>query len=148
MHLNIYADGASWGNPGPAAIGAVIKDEQQKVLAQVSRFIGETTNNQAEYQAVIAALKEAARFKADLATLYVDSELVAKQLTGSYKVKNLFIFPLHKEALQLCKKFTRLSIVQVGHEGNSEAHNLAKEALKKVSSKTLRFDGFQNQGVK
>jgi ribonuclease HI len=133
MHLKIYTDGASWGNPGPAAIGAVIKDEQQKVLAKVSRYIGDTTNNQAEYQAVIAALKEATRFKADSATLYLDSELVAKQLAGSYKVKNIFLFPLHKEAVELCKKFTRLSIVHVGHDGNSEAHTLAQTALKKFT---------------
>jgi len=135
MHLKIYADGASWGNPGPAAIGAVIKDENQKVVAEVSRYIGDCTNNQAEYQAVIAALKEAARFKADLATLYVDSELVAMQLTGSYKVRNLFLFPLHKEAVDLCKKFARLSIVHVGHDGNNEAHALAKEALKKFAGR-------------
>ena len=134
MHLYIYADGASWGNPGPAAIGAIIKDEQQKILAKVSRYIGEGTNNQAEYRAVIAALKEAARFKADLATLYIDSELVAKQLTGSYKVRNLFLFPLYKEAVELCRKFAGLSIVHVGHEGNNEAHALAKAALQKFTS--------------
>jgi ribonuclease HI len=134
MRLNIYADGASWGNPGPAAIGAIVKDEQQKVLVKVSRYIGKNTNNQAEYQAVIAALKEASKFKADLATLYLDSELVAKQITGSYKVRNLFLFPLHKEAVELCKKFTKLSIVHVGHEGNSEAHALAKAALQKFAS--------------
>ena len=134
MHLKIYADGASWGNPGPAAIGAVIKDEQQKVLVKVSRYIGNTTNNQAEYQAVIAALKEAARFKPDLATLYLDSELVVKQLTGRYRVRNIFLFPLYKEAGELCKKFTRLSIIQVGHNGNHEAHALAQAALKKFAS--------------
>jgi ribonuclease HI len=134
MNLKIYADGASWGNPGPAAIGAIIKDGQQKVLAKVSRYIGEGTNNQAEYQAVIAGLKEAARFKADQATLYLDSELVAKQLIGSYKVRNLFLFPLYKEALELCKKFSELSIVHVGHEGNNEAHALAKAALRKFTS--------------
>ena len=134
MHLNIYADGASWGNPGPSAIGAVIKDEHGKVLVKVSRYIGDGTNNQAEYQAVIAALKAATRFKADATTLYLDSELVAKQLTGSYKVRNIFLFPLHKEAAELCKKFTRLSIVLVGHEGNNEAHALAKAALNKSTS--------------
>jgi len=131
MHLNIYADGACWGNPGPAAIGAVIKDEHEKVLLKVSRYIGEGTNNQAEYQAVIAALKAATRFKANSTTLYLDSELVAKQLTGSYKVRNLFLSPLYKEAVELCKKFTGLSTVLVGHDGNNEAHALAKAALQK-----------------
>src|SRR4030043_889068 len=130
MQLNIYTDGASWGNPGPAAIGGVIKDEKQKELANVSQYIGEATNNQAEYQAVIAALKAAARFKATVVTLYLDSELVARQLAGSYKVRNLFLFPLYKEAAELCKKFVNLSIVHVGHEGNTEAHALAQAALK------------------
>lgn len=133
MRLNVYADGASWGNPGPAAIGAIVKDEQQKEVAKVSRYIGDRTNNQAEYQAVIAALKEAARFKADSVTLHIDSELVAKQLDGSYKVRNLFLFPLYKEAVELCKKFTNLSIQHVGHDGNTEAHALAKAALKKFA---------------
>jgi len=131
MQLNIYVDGASWGNPGPAAIGAVIKDGKQKELASISQYIGEATNNQAEYRAVIAALKEAVRFKAAAVTLYLDSELVARQLAGSYRVKNLFLFPLYKEATELCKKFDNLSIVHIGHDGNVEAHNLAKEALKK-----------------
>jgi ribonuclease HI len=135
MHLSIYADGASWGNPGPAAIGAVIKDGQQNVLAEVSRHIGNTTNNQAEYQAVISGLKEATKFEADEVTLYVDSELVAKQLTGSYKVRNLSLFPLYKEALELTKKFSGLSIVLVGHDGNHEAHALAAQALKKYTGK-------------
>ena len=131
MRLKIYVDGASWGNPGPAAIGAVIRDEQQRELAKISQYIGETTNNQAEYQAVIAALKAAARFKASEVTLYLDSELVARQLAGSYKVRNLFLFPLYKEAVELCQKFANLAIVHVGHEGNMEAHALAKAALKK-----------------
>ena len=135
MHLNIYADGASWGNPGPAAIGAVIKDEKQRELVKISQYIGERTNNQAEYQATIAGLKEAARLKAATVTLHIDSELVAKQLDGSYKVRNLFLFPLYKEAAELCKQFVSLSIVHVGHDGNAEAHALAKAALDKFKKR-------------
>jgi ribonuclease HI len=135
MHVTIYADGASWGNPGPAAIGAVIKDDNQKVLVTISRYIGETTNNQAEYRAVIAAFKEAIKFKADQATLYVDSELVAKQLAGSYKVKNIFLFPLYKEATELRKKFDRLTVIHVGHDSNHEAHVLAKAALQRFAER-------------
>jgi ribonuclease HI len=131
MHLKIYVDGASWGNPGPAAIGAVIKDEQQKELVRISKFIGEGTNNQAEYQAVIDALKAAAGFKTGQVTLYLDSELIARQLAGSYKVRNLFLFPLYREAVELSKKFANLSIVHIGHEENAEAHALAKAALKR-----------------
>jgi len=131
MHLSIYVDGASWGNPGPAAIGAVIRDEKQKELVKLSQYIGERTNNQAEYQALIAALKEAAIFKPSGVTLYLDSELVARQLAGSYKVRNLFLLPLYKEAAGLCERFANLSIVHVGHDENTEAHALAREALKK-----------------
>jgi len=129
MHLSIYVDGASWGNPGPAAIGAVIRDEKRKELVRLAQYIGERTNNQAEYQALIAALKEAIRFKPSTVTIYLDSELVARQLAGSYKVRNIFLLPLYKEAAGLCKRFANLSIVHVGHDGNAEAHALAREAL-------------------
>ncbi len=135
MHLKIYADGASWGNPGPAAIGVIIRDEQKRELVKIARYIGETTNNQAEYQAVIAGLEAAARLKATSVTLFLDSELVAKQLVGSYKVRNLFLFPLYSDAVELCKKFTNLSIVHIGHDENAEAHALAKAALKKSARK-------------
>lgn len=133
MHLRIYVDGASWGNPGPAAIGAVVKDEQQKELSRISRYIGESTNNQAEYQAVIDALKVAAKFEACQVTLYLDSELVAKQLAGRYKVRNLFLFPLYREAIDLSKKVANLSIVHIRHEENFEAHALAKAALNRFA---------------
>ena len=137
MHLRIYVDGASWGNPGPAAIGAVIKDEQQKDLVRISRYIGESTNNQAEYQAVIDALKAAAEFKAGKVTLYLDSELIARQLVGRYKVRNLFLFPLYREAVELSKKFANLSIVHIGHDKNVEAHALAKAALRKFNKQQV-----------
>ena len=132
MHLKIYTDGASWGNPGPAAIGAVIKDEQQKELVEISQYIGQGTNNQAEYRAVIAALKAAIRFKAAEVTLYLDSELIVRQLAGSYKVKSRSLFPLYTEAAELSKRFANLSVIHIRHGGNAEAHALAKTALKKA----------------
>ncbi|MFC1905370.1 ribonuclease HI family protein [Chloroflexota bacterium] len=130
MRLHIYADGACWGNPGPAAIGAVIKDDQQKDLVEISHYIGKGTNNQAEYKAVITALKSAAKFNADEVILYLDSELVIKQLSGDYRVKNPLLQPLHIELALLLKKFNKFSIKHVGHSGNEEAHTLAKMALK------------------
>ena len=130
MRLYIYADGACWGNPGPAAIGAVIKNEEQKRLVAISQYIGKGTNNQAEYKAVIAALKSAIKFNADEVVLLLDSELVMKQLSGEYKVKNMLLRPLYTEAIELAKKFKNLSIKHVGHDGNEEAHDLAKAALK------------------
>lgn len=131
MRLKIYADGACWGNPGPAAIGAVIKDEQQKELLKLSQYIGQGTNNQAEYRAVIAALKAAIRFEAAEVTLYLDSELIVRQLAGSYKVKSLSLFPLYTEAAELSKRFVNLSVIHIRRGENVEAHALAKAALKK-----------------
>lgn len=134
MHLRIYADGACRGNPGPAAIGAVIKDEQQRELVKISKYIGEGTNNKAEYRAVIAALKEAIRFNPTEATLFLDSELVARQLTGNYKVKSPSILPLYIEAAELLKKFSRLSIIHIKRVHNAEADALATAALRKIST--------------
>jgi ribonuclease HI len=129
MLLHIYADGACWGNPGPAAIGAVIKDDRQKTLIEISEYIGQGTNNQAEYKAVIAALKAAAGLKIDGIVLNLDSELVIRQLSGEYKVRNLLLRPLHIELSALLRKFKSFSINHVGHSGNEEAHKLASQAL-------------------
>ena len=130
MFLHIYADGACWGNPGPAAIGAVIKDDRRRTLIEISEYIGQGTNNQAEYKAVIAALKAAAGFKIDGIVLNLDSELVIRQLSGQYKVKNPSLRPLHIELSALLRKFKSFSINHVGHSGNEEAHKLASKALK------------------
>lgn len=133
MHLKVFADGASWGNPGPAAIGVVIKDENGTELLTISRYIGNATNNQAEYQAVITALKAVRELKAEKITLHIDSELVAKQLDGRYRVKSLTLYPLHKKACELCSKFTNLQIVNIKSVENETAHQLAKAALKKAA---------------
>ena len=125
MRLLVYTDGACWGNPGPAAIGAVVKDEKQQTLIEVSQYIGKGT-----YKAVIAGLKSAARLKADQLVLYLDSELIIRQLSGDYKVKNVLLRPLYVETVGLLKQFKSVSIKFVGHSGNDDAHNLAKAALK------------------
>ncbi|GAH88486.1 unnamed protein product, partial [marine sediment metagenome] len=83
----IYADGASRGNPGPAAIGAVIKDERGRLIASISQRIGKATNNQAEYRAIITALEEADRLGARQVDIKMDSELVVRQINGEYRVK-------------------------------------------------------------
>ena len=127
----VYTDGASWGNPGPSAIGAVIKDEQQRELVSISQYIGRSTNNQAEYQAVIAALKAAAKFDASEVVLYLDSELIVRQLARRYKVKSHHIFPLYAEVVALAKRFHNLSFVHIGHDDNTEAHALAQLALER-----------------
>ena len=100
----IYADGLSRGNPGLAAIGATVKDSKGQLLAAVSQGIGRATNNQAEYRALIAALREAHRLGATEASIYLDSELVVRQLNGSYRVKNAALKPLYHEASRLLSR--------------------------------------------
>ena len=89
----IFTDGASQGNPGPAAIGAIIKDEQGRLITSMSQPIGRTTNNQAEYRAVIAALENAIRLGAKQVDMRSDSELVVRQINGRYRVKNATLKP-------------------------------------------------------
>jgi len=130
--LIIYADGASRGTPGPAAIGVVINDEQGRVVAEVSRAIGRTTNNRAEYFALIAGLEEAARLGAETLDIKVDSQLIVRQLKGSYRSRELR--PLYKQTRQLLRKFKFYDIVHVPSEENQLAHGLAKRALRRAGN--------------
>ncbi len=89
LNLRIFTDGGARGNPGPAGAGAVIMDaDTGEVLKELSKYLGETTNNQAEYAAVIMALEEAAKMNPDSVMVVADSELLVRQLTGMYRVKN------------------------------------------------------------
>lgn len=132
MHLKIHTDGASLGNPGPAAIGIVVKEEKGKKIREFSQYIGVATNNQAEYQAVIIALKVATKFKATELTLYLDSELIARQLTGQYQVKSPSLKSLYLETCQLKQNFKKLTVIIISREENKEAHDLAWSALKRL----------------
>jgi ribonuclease HI len=129
MHLKIYTDGASRGNPGHAAIGVVIQDESSRLLKEISEYIGINTNNYAEYQAVLRALKEAKNLNADAISLFSDSELVCRQLTGKYKVKSANIRPLFSEVISLASKFKSFSVTHVRREFNTHADKLANMAL-------------------
>ncbi|MFC2007999.1 ribonuclease HI family protein [Chloroflexota bacterium] len=125
----IYADGAARGNPGPAAIGVTIKDEEGRLITSISRRLGTTTNNQAEYQAVIAALETAVSLGASHVDLNVDSELVERQINGKYRVKNAGLISLYQEVLQLRSRLQGFSITHVRREQNTEADKLANKAL-------------------
>ena len=95
----IFTDGTAEPNPGPAAIGAIIKDEQGRVITSISQRIGIATNNQAEYRAIIAALEEAIRLGATHVELNSDSELVVRQISGRYRVKNAALKPLYQQVI-------------------------------------------------
>ena len=128
--LVISADGASSGNPGPAAIGAVIKSGRGEILARISKRIGQTTNNQAEYQALIVALEKAVELGADEVDIKLDSELLVRQVYGSYRVKAQGLKPLHQRVRKLLGRFERFSITHIPGRHNIEAHQLAHMALR------------------
>ncbi len=125
----IYADGASRGNPGPAAIGVTIKDKRGKLIASISQRIGRTTNNQAEYRAIIAALEEATRLGADQVEIHSDSELVVRQINGEYRVKKSTLKPLYQQVKQLQGSLEGFTITHIPRRQNFEADKLANKAL-------------------
>jgi len=127
--VTIYSDGAARGNPGPAAIGAIIKDEQGRYIATISRRIGTTTNNQAEYRAVIAALEKVVTLGAGKVILNSDSELIVRQVKGQYRVKNASLKPLHQKVQQLISLLEDFTIKHIPRQQNTEADKLANKAL-------------------
>ena len=127
--LTIYTDGGARGNPGPAGVGAVLKDENGETIATVSEFIGEATNNQAEYKAVIAALRKAKQFKASEIQVYLDSELVSEQLNQKYKIKNKELAPLFVQIWNLTIGIDKITYKHIPREQNQEADKLVNLAI-------------------
>ena len=125
----IFADGASRGNPGPAAIGVTIKDERGRHITSISQCIGRATNNQAEYRAIIAALEEAIRLGAKQVDIKMDSELVVKQINGEYRVKKATLKPLYQQVKQLLGLLEGFTITHIPRRQNIEADKLANKAL-------------------
>jgi ribonuclease HI len=136
----VYTDGGSRGNPGPAALGVVICNEKKEPLKKYSLFLGEATNNEAEYQAVIFALKKLkALFGKKLAKnseveIKSDSELLVKQLSGFYKILDSKIIPLFIKVWNLKVDFKKIKFTFIPREKNKEADRLVNEALKEVKS--------------
>jgi len=126
----IFTDGTAKPNPGPAAIGVIMKDEQGRLIASISQPIGPATNNQAEYKAIIAALEGAIRLGVDQVDLRSDSELVVKQVKGQYRVKNASLKPLHQKIKQLQSQLQAFTIIHIPRQQNTEADSLANIALK------------------
>jgi ribonuclease HI len=125
----INVDGAARGNPGPAAIGAIIRDENGHTLGRISRSIGVTTNNQAEYQAIIAALEKAVEDGARQVIIKSDSELVVNQINGRYKIKNTALRPLYQQVVRLAGSLKSFSITCIPREQNAGPDALANQAL-------------------
>jgi ribonuclease HI len=128
----IYFDGGARGNPGPAAIGALVLDASTvpaQRLATVSERIGEATNNVAEYRALIAGLEAAAATPARLARVRGDSKLVIEQVAGRWKVKQPHLRPLHARACSLLEEYEEVDLAHVRREQNTEADALVNAAL-------------------
>ena len=131
MRLKIYVDGASHGNPGPAGIGILILDESGSIVGEISEYVGEKTNNEAEYLALIRALREALKFSPRETQIFSDSELIVKQLRGEYRVRGEHLKPLHSEVLKLLSKLKNIEIKYVEREENRVADRLANQAIEK-----------------
>lgn len=135
----IYIDGGARANPGPAGIGVVFSNEKGQIIKRYSQFLGQATNNEAEYQALISALKKfKALFGKKLAksselTIYSDSELLIKQMKGEYKVVNPKIQALFLQAWNLRIDFQKVKFKFIPRTKNKEADRLVNEALDKES---------------
>jgi len=127
--LCIFTDGGARGNPGPAGVGAVLFDEKDIKVGEISKCIGNATNNVAEYLAVVYALQEAVYLGAKKITLNVDSQLVARQLRGEYKVKDQNLRKFFDLAVHLLKKIDQIEIREIPRQANKEADNLVNKAL-------------------
>ncbi len=127
--LEVFTDGASRGNPGPASIGIVFRQKGGPTLAVHSEFIGKTTNNMAEYQAVVAALEHCVRWQVDKVHLFMDSELIVRQLNGIYRVKSQDLRPLYQQVIFLSRKLKEFKVTHIKRALNHEADALANQAL-------------------
>lgn len=134
-NLKIYTDGGARGNPGPAACGVVIKNKKEEIILEASKYIGNATNNQAEYEALILALEEARNifmkenYSKKHIECYLDSELVVKQLNREYKIKNEGLKPLFAQARDLISNFDSVKFIHIPREKNKLADRLVNREL-------------------
>lgn len=129
MRLLIYTDGAARGNPGPAGAGAILCDSDGIVLAEIAEPLGRATNNVAEWTAVLLALEEAGRLGATHVDLRMDSQLVARQISGVYRVKHPDLKPIHAAVMDLLRMLDGYTVAHVPRELNRDADRLSNVAI-------------------
>ena len=129
MKVVVHVDGGARGNPGPAAAGAVLSTPEGDVLDEATEFLGTATNNVAEYRGLLLGLARARALGADEVEVVNDSELVAKQVNGVYKVKHPDMRPLHRQAMQALGDFRRWRVRSVPRAQNADADALVNQAL-------------------
>lgn len=125
----LYTDGASRGNPGEAGAGVVILDDRRQEIATRAEYLGQCTNNVAEYQALILGLSEAAQLGCKNLRIFLDSQLIVRQIQGSYKVKNSALLPLFAKAKELLAGFEHYGIAHIPREENKRADQLANQGI-------------------
>lgn len=130
----VYVDGSSRGNPGPAGIGIVIfnKDNKENPVDEISRFIGRTTNNVAEYEALICALKWLVNKRADSAIIKMDSELIYNQIIGNYRVRSKGMLRLKRRIQEFLQRVNNISFELIPRRENRFANHLAQKASSSV----------------
>ena len=129
INAYLYCDGASRGNPGPSGAGALLLDQHYRKILELSRFFETATNNEAEYQALICGLQGAEDAGIKRLQIFLDSELVVKQVLGEYRVRNPRLLPLFREAMARLQQFDDYAIVHIGREFNQQADRLANDAI-------------------
>ncbi|MCM8763664.1 MAG: ribonuclease HI family protein [Candidatus Omnitrophica bacterium] len=135
--VEIFTDGASWGNPGKAGIGVIICGDNKKIIKEFGKYIGEATNNVAEYMALLYGLEESLNLGVEAIKINLDSELLAKQIKGEYKVKEPHLRMLFEQLAVLCKKFKKIELKNIPREKNKKADKLANQAIKEAVRKNL-----------
>lgn len=135
MKVNLFTDGGSRGNPGPAAAGVVVLDSDNEVVNTANRYLGEATNNQAEYRALILGLELVKKTYPHHSTqdislnVYMDSELIVRHMLGEYKVRAIELLPLFTEAKTLAGQFGTIDFIHVPREKNAQADALVNQCL-------------------
>jgi ribonuclease HI len=140
--FRIYTDGGARGNPGPAGIGGVIQEYNEaegiyQTIKSVKGYLGETTNNQAEYRALLATLIAASEQGVEEVDCFLDSELIVKQLKQEYKVKNQNLAPVFLKVWNLAQTFKKISFTHVPRAQNKEADSLVNEAIDEALKKRV-----------
>lgn len=137
----LRCDGGARGNPGPGAFAYVLVDPGGREIEARGEALGTVTNNVAEYRALIAGLTAAERHGADPLTVFMDSELVVRQMTGVYRVKHAGLKPLHAEAQRAARRLGRVQFTAVRREDNSRADQLVNETLDRETAGNPSFPG-------
>jgi len=127
--LKIFTDGGSRGNPGPSASGFVIMNEADEIIEEGGEYLGVTTNNQAEYQAVKLAIQSALKYDPSEVYFFIDSLLVVNQMKGVYKIKNRDLWPIHSDIKKLAENFNKVTFTHVRRELNKLADAKVNEVL-------------------